>query len=142
MPLNWSTDLFKWCFKNAGIFFKLLILLMGCELNKLCFISSHGLVSEQLQSRAITTFNVICLIAICKSKKKKKNWLPTNGWGGRGASQVALVVKNLPAKCRRPKRVGFDPWVVKILWRRAWQLTLVLLLGESHGQRCLVGYSP
>ena len=36
----------------------------------------------------------------------------------------------------------FDPWVRKILWRRAWQLTPVFLPGESHGQRHLAGYSP
>ena len=33
------------------------------------------------------------------------------------------------------------PWVRKILWRRAWQVALVLLPEESHGQRSLVGYS-
>ena len=27
-------------------------------------------------------------------------------------------------------------------WRREWQPTPVFLLGESHGQRSLVGYSP
>ena len=27
-------------------------------------------------------------------------------------------------------------------WRRAWQPTPVFLLGESYGQRNLVGYSP
>ena len=27
-------------------------------------------------------------------------------------------------------------------WRRKWQLTLVFLPGESHGQRSLAGYSP
>ena len=27
-------------------------------------------------------------------------------------------------------------------WRKAWQPTPVLLLGESHGQRRLEGYSP
>ena len=40
----------------------------------------------------------------------------------------------------RCKRYGFNPWVGKIPWRRAWQHTLVFLLGESHGQRSLVGY--
>ena len=44
--------------------------------------------------------------------------------------------------CRRCKRHGFNPWVRKIPWRRAWQPTLVFLPGESHGQRSLVGYSP
>ena len=37
---------------------------------------------------------------------------------------------------------GFDSWVRKIPWKRAWQLTLVFLSGKSHGQRSLVGYSP
>ena len=43
---------------------------------------------------------------------------------------------------RRHKRCGFDPWVGKIPWRRAWQPTPVFLPGEFHGQRSLVGYSP
>ena len=40
------------------------------------------------------------------------------------------------------KRHQFNPWVWKIPWRRAWQPTPVLLPGEPHRQRCLVGYSP
>ena len=60
----------------------------------------------------------------------------------RGASQVALVVKNLSANAVRCKRLRFDPWVGKIPWRRKWQLTPVFLPGESHGQRSLVGYGP
>ena len=43
---------------------------------------------------------------------------------------------------RRSKRRRFDPWVKKISWRRAWQVTPVFLPGESHGKRSLVGYSP
>ena len=38
------------------------------------------------------------------------------------------------------KRRGFDPWIGKIPWRRAWQLTPVFLPGESHGPMSLVGY--
>jgi len=34
-----------------------------------------------------------------------------------------------------------NPWAWKILWRRKWQPTPVVLPGESHGQRTLVGYS-
>ena len=37
---------------------------------------------------------------------------------------------------------GFHPWLGKIPWRRAWQLTPVFFPGESHGQRSLAGYSP
>ena len=40
--------------------------------------------------------------------------------------------KNLPAR----------DLVGKIPWRREWQPTPVLLPGEFHGQRSLVGYSP
>ena len=50
--------------------------------------------------------------------------------------------KEPTCQCRRCKRLGFNPGVGKIVWRRAWQLTLVFLPGESHGQRSLVGYSP
>ena len=51
------------------------------------------------------------------------------------ALRVALVGKIPPAG-------GFDPWVGKIPWRRAWQPTPVFLPGESQGLRSLVGYSP
>ena len=53
---------------------------------------------------------------------------------------MALVVKNTTANAG--DRCRFDPWVRKIPWRRKWQPTPVLLPGESHGQRSLVGYSP
>ena len=57
------------------------------------------------------------------------------------ASLVVLTVKNLPA-IAGDVRLGFDPWVGKIPWRRAQQPTPVFLPGESHGQRILAGYSP
>ena len=37
---------------------------------------------------------------------------------------------------------GSDPWVSKIPQSRKWQPTLIFLLGEFHGQRSLLGYSP
>ena len=43
---------------------------------------------------------------------------------------VARLVKNPPAKCRRP---GFDPWVGKIPWRWERLPTLVFWPGEFHG---------
>ena len=51
-------------------------------------------------------------------------------------SQVALVVKNLPANAG-DKRCRFNPWVRKMPWRKAWQPTPVFLPGEPHGQRSL-----
>ena len=41
------------------------------------------------------------------------------------------MVKNPPASAGRCKRLGFDPWLGKIPWRRAWQPTPVFLPGES-----------
>ena len=49
------------------------------------------------------------------------------------------VVKNLPAHAG--DRRALDPWVGKIPWKRKWQPAPVFLLGESHGQRSLEGYS-
>ena len=49
-------------------------------------------------------------------------------------------MQSLPNRsCRRPR---FDAWVGNISWRGAWQPTPVILPGDSHGQRSLVGYSP
>ena len=44
--------------------------------------------------------------------------------------------------CLQWRRPTFNPWVVKITWRRKWQPTPVLLPGKSHGWRKLIGYSP
>ena len=47
-----------------------------------------------------------------------------------------------PCQCRRPKTLGFSPWVRKIHWRRKWQPTPEFLPGKSRWQRSLVDYSP
>ena len=60
-----------------------------------------------------------------------------------GVAQSWTRLKSLSSSSqyRRCKRHGFDPWVWKIPSRREWQPTPVLLPGEFHGQRSLVGYS-
>ena len=50
---------------------------------------------------------------------------------------MVWVVKNLSASAGRCKRCRFNPWVRKILWRRA-----LFFPEESYGQRSLVGCSP
>jgi len=50
--------------------------------------------------------------------------------------------KESTCQYRRLKGHGFDPWVGKIPWRRAFQPIPVFLPGESDRQRGLVGYSP
>ena len=52
------------------------------------------------------------------------------------ASLVAQIVKKHPLQCGRP---GFDPWVGKIPWRRAWQPTPVFLPGEPPWTEELMG---
>ena len=61
---------------------------------------------------------------------------------------MALLVKNPPANAGDgrdsgsiPGSGGFDPWVRKILWRRAWQPIPGSLRGESHEKRSLADYS-
>ena len=77
------------------------------------------------------------MLHLLKRREGKRSWIPYV-W----ASQVVLVVKNLPASAGDVKRHGFDHWVGKIPWRRVQQPTPVFLLGESLGQRSLVGYRP
>ena len=52
-------------------------------------------------------------------------------WTEKGFSSGASG-KGPASQCRRVKRHGFDPWVGKIAWKRAWQSTPVYLPGESH----------
>ena len=63
---------------------------------------------------------------------------------GRDPVWVFLVAQwqRIDLQCRRFRRCGFDPWVRKIPWKRAWLPTPVFLPVKSHGLRSLVGYSP
>ena len=53
-------------------------------------------------------------------------------------SSISAQVE-ISLQCRRPR---FNPWVGKIPWKREWQPTPILLPGEFHGQRSLLGYRP
>ena len=60
-----------------------------------------------------------------------------------GISYLAsLVVHTVKVSCLQRRRPKFNPWVRKIPWRKAWRSTPVVLPGEFHGQRSLMGYSP
>ena len=50
--------------------------------------------------------------------------------------------KESTGQCRRLRRLGFNPWVRNIPWRRKWQPAPVFLPGKLQGQRSLAGYSP
>ena len=61
-------------------------------------------------------------VGICGNTNKKTS----------GASQVLLVVKNLPANAGNIETWVYS-WIGKIPWRRARQPTPVFLTGESIG---------
>jgi len=58
------------------------------------------------------------------------------------ASQVALVVKNLPANAGGTRDRGSIPEWGRSPGGGAWQPTPVFLPGKSHGQRNLAGHTP
>ena len=66
--------------------------------------------------------------------------LPTfiGSWRKQGSSRKTIY----RLYWKRHRRRGFDPWIGKFSWRKAWEPTVVFLLGKSHGQGSLVGYSP
>ena len=71
-------------------------------------------------------------------KKKKKSVSFQKEFPILKASLVIQMVKNTPTmqETQLQSRVQEDPW------RRDWLPTPVFLLGEFHGQRSLVAYSP
>ena len=71
-------------------------------------------------------------VLVTEAFKRPIDLVSSGDDGQRLASQVALVVKNLPAKAG-DKKCGFDVWFKSIPWRRKWHPTPVFLLGESHG---------
>ena len=46
-----------------------------------------------------------------------------NNWGFSGCA----TGKEPPHQCKRHKRLRFYPWIGKIPWKKAWQLTPVFL---------------
>ena len=58
----------------------------------------------------------------------------------KGASQVALVVKSLPACAGDIRDVGSIPGSGRFPKRRSWQPIPVFLVGESCGQSSLTGF--
>ena len=71
-------------------------------------------------------------------------WTDTAGLGKDttlAIKEVALAVKSSLVNAG-DIRYGFNPWLRKTPWRRAWIPSPVFWSGESHGQRNLAGYSP
>ena len=70
-----------------------------------------------------------------KSLKRRGVSKPSGFPGG-------TVIKNMPANAGDAGDSGLNPESGRFPYRRAWELTLVFLSGESHGQKNLKGYRP
>ena len=82
----------------------------------------------------------IILIINILFKLSPKNTVIALHYACRSGFPGGSAIKNLPATLESQK-CGFEPWVGKIPWKRAWLPTPVFLPGEFHGQRTLVGCS-
>ena len=74
---------------------------------------------------------------VAKSQTQLSNWTELN-WYVLGLLRWLRQWRI----CSQPRRLGFDPWVWKIPWRREWQPTAVFFPGVIHGPRNLTGYRP
>ena len=116
--------------------------LLGKVLFSFSFVSKYFLVSSLISFLTHCFFNSMLVglhvfILFCFSFS---DWFLVSY----NCGQTSLVAQweRICLQCRRHRRCGFSPWVGKIPWRRAWQLTPVFLPRKSHGQRSLGDYSP
>ena len=98
----------------------------------------QGPAHSKLNESRVQQVRTIASIQGFKKKKKKPQW-DVDGDGVASTDQFGenyLILSGTGGKepahqYRRRKGLGFDPWVRKIPWRRAWQPTPVFLPGES-----------
>ena len=89
----------------------------------------------------------LCYFWYLESKTQGKSLCCLGSFNGNWNQTQVLIDVSFPGGTsgKEPayqyRRRKFDPWVGKILWRRAWHLIPVFLPGESHGERSLAGYS-
>ena len=114
-------------------------------------------VSDAIQPPQLRDFFPSCQCTVFKGHQVNKTWFPLQVLSSHLSitsniylqqlihyfqpSQVALVVKNLP-NAEDLRNVGSISGQGRSPGGEHWQPTPVFLPGESHGQRCLVGYSP
>ena len=90
----------------------------------------------------ISQARIMVWVAMPSTRRSLDPWMePTSPAAPALQADSSPLAKNSPANAG-DVTLAIDPWVGKIPWRRAWQLTLVFLPGKSHGQRSLQGYDP
>ena len=80
------------------------------------------------------------LLSFHNTSVRQESWLNKPGPISKSSFPGGLGGKESACNAGDPGSIP-DFWVGKIPWRRKWQPTPVLLPGESHGWRSLVGYS-
>ena len=128
--------------------------------------SVYGIFQARILEQVAISYSRIALLKMSSKYSIKKKYSIKSHWESQYPFPSSMGKEELPSptflsmltffqgfptgtsgkeptcQCRRHKRFEFDPWILKISWRRAWQLTPVFLPGDSHRQRSLVGYSP
>jgi len=74
---------------------------------------------------------------VAKSRTRLSYWTELH-WRASPISQWVRICQ----QCRKHRRLGFDPCVGKIPWRRKWQPTPVFSPEKSHRQKSLAVFSP
>ena len=136
--------------KRQLILVKVILKNMTIQEASQIFRHSWGLSSQKIlmQSPAVVSGTPIFRLLVSSASPRLLCWAPVFS-----VSQINTGSWHLGILCgesgegpicqrRRHKGHGFNAWVRKIPWRRAWQPTPIFLLGESIGQRRLTGYSP
>ena len=139
-----EVKLFKWQ-QNNGIVIKWSVLVLRCfpcssvgkeNESKSCLVMSHALRPHRLYSPwhspgQKTRMGSLFLLQGIFPVQGSNPGLPHCRW-----ILYQLSYQRIPVQ-----ETWFNSWIRKIPWRRKWQLTPVFLFGESHGQRCMDGYS-
>ena len=139
-----EVKLFKWQ-QNNGIVIKWSVLVLRCfpcssvgkeSESKSCLVMSHALRPHRLYNPwhspgQKTRMGSLFLLQGIFPVQGSNPGLPHCRW-----ILYQLSYQRIPVQ-----ETWFNSWIRKIPWRRKWQLTPVFLFGESHGQRCMDGYS-
>ena len=143
------TQLCQYTKKNSILYFKILNF-MVCELYLKYSSGERDIyVNKIIWKKSLLQLNYSLwkpLFIYCKSSMDSfvntEHWSIWNCESGKSTLILASLVAQWLRICLQCRGCGFDPWVGKSPWRRAWQPTPVFLPGESHGRRNLAGYSP
>ena len=89
----------------------------------------------------VITFHSVIKVTLWEDKIYPRLHLERKLVMARAKSGLPKWLSGKESTCQY-RKLGFDPWIEEIPWRRKQQPTPVFLSEKSHGQRSLAGYSP